>query len=538
MKNRILKPIGLAAIVSVLALMGCKKYENMNLAKTGWNPNLAIPIGHANFGVYDILAAIDSNDLIVIDPNSGEIALVYSSEIASFDSGSIVDFGSVTETVSYNVGDMGVPASGSFSNTSNTFRKEIINVNMANGVELDSVYFKAGVLDVHLESDLKHDLTVKLTFPQMLENGVPLTATASKKYTGTLPQTEDIQFDLTDVHTDFTRNGVTVNETEVEVTLTIAGTGEEVSGTEDLSMSLQISNAEYHHAMGYFAQQSVGSAIDSVLLRVFQNASQGTFKLRDPAIKFQIDNSFGFPIQIDLANLKTINVSTGVETILTNYPTQIDVAYPSQLGQSSTTIFELNSTNTDNIASIISPTPKYFHYEVDAKANPADDQSINNFIEDDSRFVLRAEVDMPLDGLAYGFNIKDTLDFIFNEESDLIESVTFRVVVDNGFPVILETQMTAIDANGNKLFDLFVDAENLVESAQVDVNGVVNQNTLKINDIPLSRAQIEKLAQVKKIIIFAEASTPGAQNGDMVKFFDYYNVKVNLAMQIQGSASF
>ncbi|TNE54829.1 MAG: hypothetical protein EP338_05785 [Bacteroidetes bacterium] len=525
-------------VLALLTMVACKKFEDAHFAKTAWNPNLAIPIGHAKFGVYDVLAQIDSNDLIIIDPQTGEIALVYNSEIASFSSTSIVDFGTVSETIEVSLADLNIPASGSFNGSGNTFRTEPITVNMPNGVELDSVFFKAGTMNLHLESELRHDLDVTMTFTDMKKGGPPITRTFSKQFNGTVPQTEDIAVDLADVHADFTRGGITVNETQVDVVVKVTGTGEPINGDEKLSMTMSIADAEYHYVKGYFGQQTVGQSIDSVLLRVFQNAADGTFELRNPYVNFFIENSFGFPIQINLGNLKTINVNTGVENSLLNYPTTIDVNYPTQLGQVANTTFQLNSDNTDNLSSIISPTPKYFHYEVGATSNPANDKGIDNFIEDDSRFVLTAEVDMPLDGLAYGFSISDTLDFSFDQETDLIDNVTFRIIVDNGFPVRVGTQLMVLDENMNKLFDVFLNPEDIVEPAKVDVNGKVSQRVQKITDIPLSREQIDKLSKAKKVVVYGEASTTDFQNGTMVKFYDYYDIGIKLAMQVQGSSQF
>lgn len=528
--------LSIAALL--LVFVGCKKYEDMKIAKTGWNPNLAIPIGHAKFGVYDVLASLDSNDLVVIDPVSGQVALVYSSEIASFDAGTIVQFGTMAQSIDFSLSDFAIPVSATFSGNANSFKTQQVQINAVNGIEMDSIFFKSGTLDLHLETDLKHDISAVITFPDLTQGGVPLSRTINKTYSGTVPQVEDIQVDLTDVYGDFTLGGTSFNQMNIQVQVSVMGTGNEITGTENFSMDFAISNADYHHVNGYFGQQLVGQTSDSVLLRIFQNASDGVFELRNPAINFQIDNSFGFPIDIDLANLKTINVSTGVQTQLLNYPTVINVNYPTQIGQSAVTNFTLDDSNTDNLSTVISPTPKYFSYEIGASANPANNPAINNFIEENSRFVLRAEVDLPLDGLAYGFDVSDTVDFNFTESSDLIESVMFRIIVDNGFPVRLGTQIIALDENNNVKFTLLPAAEDIVEPAQVDANGVVSTRAAKTTDITLTRTQIDQLSQVKKLIIYGEAATTDATNGTMVKFFDYYDINIKLAMQIQGSASF
>lgn len=524
----------------LLLLNSCKKYEDLKIAKTAWNPNLAVPIGYASFGVYDILATQDSTDLIIIDPNTGAIALNYSSEIFSFDASQIAGIGNVNQSFSVSLADLGIPASPSFNGNANSIKTEVLALTAPNGEELHTIFFKTGIFDLHCETTLKHDLNVTITLLDIEQNSTPISRNFMMTYSGTVPQVQDLQIDLTDALADFTNNGTSFNETRVQIQVSVLGTGNEISGTEDLSMDLSSSNLTYHNITGYIGQQTVAQVADSVLLRVFQNATDGTFELTNPKITFTIDNSFGFPIDVNLANLKTINVSTGQETNLLNYPTTIDVAAPTVIGQNAITVFELNNQNTSNLSSVISPTPKYFYYEIDAIANP-DGQTANlNFVDENSRCIINTEVDMPLEGFAYGFHITDTLDFnqFDNKNVDLIDYVMFRLIVDNGFPVTLGTQITAIDENGTELFSLFNQVENIVEGAPVDAAGKVTSELRKISDITLTSAQIAMLGQTKKIIVYGEASTTNSDIQEVVKFYDSYKIGIKLALQIQAQTQF
>lgn len=530
-------------IVTALLIIGissCKKFEDLKIAKTAWNPNLAVPIGSAEFGVYDILASQDSNDLIIIDPVSGEIALSYSSEIASFDAASIIDLPDFSQSYSLNLGEMGVPVSLSYSGNSNHFKNEILPLEMPNGEEISTILFDSGILNIHLETELKHNLSVTVTFLDFIVNSAPVTENILMTYSGSVPQSADMQVDLDEVLGDFTNNGTSANETRVQIQISVMGTGEEITGTESFSVELSSFNLDFHHITGYIGQQTVVQQADSVLLRVFQNSVEGTFELTNPRIIFTIDNSFGVPIDLDLSQLKTINVSSGVETNLLDYPTTIEVAAPAVIGETATTTFELNNSNTSNLSSVISPTPKYFYYEVNGVSNPDGQTATENFIQKTSVCTIKTEVDMPLEGYAYGFNITDTVDFteFDNQNADLIEYVMLRLIVDNGFPVLLGTQITAIDANGNHLFSLFDQPENIVEPAPVDATGRVTQTERKISDIILDAEQIALLDQVEQLIIYAEASTTNADQGEVVKFYDDYKISVKLALQVQAQTQF
>jgi hypothetical protein len=155
---------------------------------------------------------------------------------------------------------------------------------------------------------------------------------------------------------------------------------------------------------------------------------------------------------------------------------------------------------------------------------------------------IKIDVDMPLEGYAYGFYVTDTTDFEFssvsNSDVSMIDFVMLRLIVDNGFPVQVGTQITALDVNLNPVFTLFNTPENVVNPAPVDAQGRVTSSNKKITDVTLTDAQIALLDQVKHFVIYGEASTTDASNGTIVKLFDDYKLGLKLAMQIQASTQF
>lgn len=540
---RMLK-ITLALSLTTTILISCKKFDEFDkIAKTAWNPNLAVAVGYADFGVYDILAAEDSTDLIVVDPQTGALALSYSNQLSSLSATQLFGLGSVSESFDYTLVDLNVPVSASYSGNANMFRNEVMNLATPNSEEIHTIFFNSGILDVHLETTLRHDMTVTLTFPDFLDqNNNPLTRTSGVTFSGTIPQTLDLQVNLDEINSDFTNNGTTVNQTRVQVQASVMGTGQPVTGLETFSMDFSSNNLMFHELTGYLGQQPVISQIDSVLLKIYKNSTQGNFELVNPTVDFIIDNSFGIPLQLNLNELKTIETNTGTELPILNFPTAIDVAAPAQIGQTATTNFQLNSSNTSNLSSVISPTPKYFYYDIDGLTNPDGPVPPLNFVDENSKCDIKVEVNMPLEGYAYGFFVSDTIDFSFDDfsssETDMIDYIMFRLIVNNGFPVNLGTQISALDANGNVLFTLFNQPEDIVVGAPVDAAGRVTTAEKKITDITLNEAQIAMMDQIAKLIIYGEASTTDSDTQEIVKFYDDYKINLKLAIQIQASTSF
>lgn len=520
---------------SALLVTGCKKLELDKIAKTAWNPNLAVPLAHANFGVYDILALQDSNDLVVIDNNTGAIALVYKGEMASFDAQTVLQINDQSAQESLSLADLNMVAVPSLSGSVTTSNSETFTVAPNAGVQLHTLRFKAGIISLNVSTTLKHDVAVTLTFPGLKQNGVPLTRTVNLNYTGSTPQSASVTVNLANVQGDFTVGNTTVNSLEVDYQTTITGTGENVTGTESIDFSFALSNIAFENATGYFGQQNMGLTNDTILLRLFEDATEGHFELVNPKVKFIVDNSFGFPSRINFSNVKTINVSTGQEFPLTGFPSTLTINAPTVMGQSAQTTLELNTSNTANLSTIISPVPKYFYLEATAQSNPNGQVPPLNFIEDDSRFTVRTEVELPLEGLAYGFELRDTIKFNFSEDVSAIESVLFRINVDNGFPVDFKTQMVFLDQNYNPLFNLFSAPQDVVSAALVDGTGKVSQRTKKITDAALNATQIALLPNVRHILINGVAQTLNATSGQIVRFYDTYNLGLKLGMQVQGN---
>jgi hypothetical protein len=520
---------------SALFLSSCKKLEFDKISGTSWNPNLAVPLAHANFGVYDILALQDSNDLVVIDNNTGAIALIYKGEILSLDAQSIVQLPNQSAQENLSLADLNMIAVPAFNGSVTTSNTETINLGANSGIELHTLKFKNGTMNLNLSTDLKHDITLVMTFPELKLNNVPISRTINLNYTGTTPQTGTANVNLADVLADFTVGNTTVNTFEVDLQTTITGTGEDITGSENINIGFDLSNLDFENATGYFGQQNLGIPSDTILLRLFESATQGYFELVNPKVKFIIDNSFGFPAEINFTELKTINVSSGQEYPLTGFPSVLTVNAPAAIGQTATTSLELNTSNTANLSTVISPVPKYFYIEAAAESNPNGPGPTLNFISEDSKFRVRTEIELPLEGLAYGFEMRDTVDFNYTGNVSDIESVMFRLNLDNGFPVDFKTQLVFLDQFHNPLFNVFTSPQDVVKSALVDNTGKVSQSTKKITDISLNASQISNLPNAKYILINGVAQTLDATSGQVVKFYDSYRLKLKLGMQVQGN---
>jgi hypothetical protein len=523
----------IAAITCFFLFTSCKKFGFDKIAEGSWNPNFAVPVAHANFGVYDILASQDSSDLVVIDPNTGAIALVYKGEILTIDAGVLLNIQDENESLNLDATDLNAIPAPIFNGsvTSNNNQNFVFDAGTS---ELHQVTFKSGNLDINVSTDLAHDITCVITFPELKKNGIPVSTTVSLNYSGNVPQSDNASVDLLEAIGDFTLGNTTFNQLDAEISITINGTGQPITGTEDIDIEFAFSNLDFKNAKGYFGQNNLGISGDSVLLRLFQNANNGYFELIDPKITFFAENTFGFPIRMNFSNLKTVNVNNGNEIFLSGFPSVFDIPSATSIGQTSFSQFDLNTTNTTNLSTIVSSVPKFFVYTANVVSNPDGNIPPLNFISEKSQMKIRTEVELPMEGLAYGFELRDTVDFNFNEDLSQLESVMFRLNIDNGFPVELKSQITFLDDNYNPIFSTFNTPESVVSPALVDNNGRVNQRIKKITDINLTQDQILLLSGVKYVLLNAVAQTLDGTNGQVIKLFDDYTLDFKLGLQVQG----
>jgi hypothetical protein len=537
MKPHLTKAFALLTLITTF--FACKKFEKVDF-KEAWNPDLAIPLAYTTFGVYDVLARVDSSDILINDPETGAISLVYNSTIASLMASDFFGDININENYSYSTSQLNLPIIAFYNGTQTTTRTEILDFSMPNNEELDHVSFKSGFFNFTLNTDIKQDIMLNITFPKLLNGLNPVTREVILDYNGNSPMTADFQIDLTNLIGDFTLNGTSHNKLEAFVQTTIIGDNSEgISGPERFNIALTSQNVRFKSMDGYFGQTPLLQLGDSVLIRIYQNAQDvGHFELKNPMVNFTIKNSFGLPINLHLDNLKTINTISNQSLPLAGFPSPIQIPSPTTIGQVTTTKIELNNTNTTNLSSIITPTPKYFYYEVGAQPNPNGKTSIPNFVDETSQIEINAEVNLPLEGYMYGFFMQDTVPFSYNQDVDYIESVLFRLIADNAFPVNVFPQISAMDENFNLLFNLFSLNDKIIDGAPVDENGKVINSLRKITDINLTADKIDKLPNVKHLIIRAETNSSGYNQtnpslSSNVKFFDFYNLKLQLSMNVK-----
>ncbi len=539
-----LKQKGLLLVAFALLVLclfpACNKPDFNKIAGVEWDPNAAVPLGYADFGVYDVLAAKDSNNLIIINPLDGSLALVYDGQIVSVSAQQVVPMSNYSQQFNETPANLSLAATGSFNSTISSAFSENIDVPMSNGIELHTMNFTSGSLDLNFSTTLQQDITLAITFPDLISGGVPVTKNVTMTYGGSVPTNASTSVNLAGVTADFTAGGSTVNRLRMNINSTVTGTGQPITGSESFSVSANLNNMVFTNATGYFGQQNLGIQSDSILIKIFNNATSGTFAFTNPTLKLTVNNSFGIPIDMGFSNLQSINVATGQVTPLSGYPNSLSVPSPASMGQSTSASITMTTANTTNLSTIVSSTPKYLSYSAAATTNPAGQTATLNFVESTSKFTVDAELTLPLEGFAYGFSANDTMPFNMGGNSsttDQIDWAMIRFNVTNGFPVSVNAQVTFVDSNYVPLFTLVPTPVEVISAAPVNSLGKVTNSVNKITDIMIDKSNFHFLNQVKHVIINGTGATTNATTtpNTIVKFYDGYRLSFKLGVQVQAN---
>ena len=514
----------------LFASISCKK----NLEKisiSSWNPSVAIPIGEASFAISDLLVNIDSG---IIVNDLGEMSVSFEENLDTIFARDFIVLDDYTEV--YDITPSGLNTTPSFpiGQTLSSSSSDVTSYAAPSGVIINTLNIETGILELNVSSTFQHDATLTVSVTDLTKNNSSVVEVINLVYNGTLPLIGSRQVDLTDAIADFTGGGNYTNTLRISIDATITGTGNPIIGNETVSFSFGLKDLEYKNITGYFGQESLTSATDSLLIKLFQNTeSLGDLSFSNPSLKFKIENSFGIPLNLTFGNLKSIDSTSGIETNLVMSNPSIDITYPTSFGQTSSSEIVINKDNTTNMNTLINVKPRYLVYDIDATTNPLGNVGPLNFIESTSKLIVKAELDLPFEGKAFGLELKDTMDYSFDGEVNQIESVMLRFAIDNGFPIGLTAQLTFVDENFNTVFDLFDSPEAIIQGAPVNTTtGQVLNSISDIVDITISNDKISLLKNVKHIIIRGVVGTTDYETTN-VKFYDSYKIGLKLGIQVK-----
>jgi hypothetical protein len=531
----------LFGVVLVSTLVTSCVKDNFDFGKLQaieWNPNIAAPLVYSSLTIGDLVAKEGSGGLITVGSDNF-CTLMYKGNLLSLKASDLIvipDNQPPPYVATLNSGQ--ITAFGLAGTITVPYSQTITFDSGVNGPKMDSLILKGGSISISLSSTFQFSGQIQIVLPGAIKNGMPFTQVIPFTYSGTTPVTSTVTVDLTGYHFDLTHGGTTFNEFVADFQVTLTGSGNPISSSDQITLTQNLTNLKFDKIYGDIGQMSLSPDVDTVDISIFKSVlGAATFSLVDPRIKVVIANSYGVPINATLSQFD--GYTPGATPFpITGAPNPLPIQSPtfSQVGQVLTDSFSLNNSNS-NIATVINNTPKSLIYKMSTLTNPAGGSTHNNFVIDTSRIDVDMEVELPLYGTASNFILADTMPFELTQTlPEQVESALIRTFNSNGFPFDVDMQIYFADSLYTKLDSLVIPNQLVLASATVNSStGIVISPTQKTYDATLTKSRLLNLKTTKYLLILAKANT--TNNGTTpVKIYANYKLDFKLGLQVQVKA--
>lgn len=494
-----------------------------------WNPELAVPLIKAELNASDLILQ-DKSGLIQTDAED-LVHVIYEDELVSLTASEIFEIGDQAHSFSYALtpGDVfDLQSNGSLTIQDSRFLKWTVM-----DMELDSLIMKVCAHFMELSTNLEHDVSIDITFPDVTKNGQPYSVNISLPYNGTASRTSSQTNSLSQYFCDFSKGPNNINELKMESTITITDRGNTISAGQTVGVQSRFLYNDYRTVWGFGTTQDLFLEEDTINLSIFDNNTKGSFTLEDPHFAIYFANSFGAKIVADLGNITAYRDGSS-PIVLTGVPSPLPIPIPTnaQLGQLLKDSVILDN-NTSNIKQIINAQPQNMGYSINAQLNPPGTTE-RNFVMDTSRLSIRLFVDLPLNGTLtnYVLEQEQDIDFSFQNDVEQIDYVLFRLSIDNSFPIGFGVQVYFEDDQGTVLDSLFHDAPFTVDPGITDANGRVITSVKNIEDIRIDQDRIDIIENATKARIYSIFNSPIISgNQDLIKIYGDNTMFVKLGAQ-------
>ncbi len=415
----------------------------------------------------------------------------------------------------------------------------VFDFSVDNGERIKSIVLDDAAVTYEIMSDVATDILVKLTFPDVTRNNVPVVQELLVTPTSTTGSvTGSFDFSNTiwrlDNDADQPYNRIRAN---YEVSLPNGSNGQLAFSSEDeVNILFSLSQLDVSEVTGFFGfrqEQLDESTYDLGFDFSFFSNGSSPILFSEPEMRLEISNSFGIPLQGEF-NATAFGFFGDDATL---DPPKVIINYPemTEMGQTRETEFVLNKVNS-NIVGLLSVFPSYIVYSGSTTINPNNDPNQVNFITSNSELTASVEFDLPFKFQAEHLVYRDTgqsVDLELDQGGytiDDIDSAEMKIVYDNGLPLKSSISIITLDAAGQET----VVVDNIeFSAASVDADGKVPANGSAKEEayVQLTSDQIAQLNDAQQYIY--EITFQTENNGQVpVAMYSDYRVEVGIGLKL------
>lgn len=519
----------LSGILSAMVLLlGSCEYQMNEI-----HPVYAVPLVNSRLTVYDLLARDSSN---LLTSQDGQVTLVYNRTLLELDNFKVLRL--VNQSHPFDISYPGpdfIPL-GDGQQTSFSGSLEL-NYVPATSEELYRIIYKAANLGVTINSNIRHNLEIELTFPDLTKDGQPFIYRRNLNYAGQAHSSTEQNF-IGGYSLDLSRNGTSFNKLRINYSVRLTSDGPfNLTAGEKISFIIGLNAQNYEEVHAWIGKRNFTIINDSINIRLFQYTDEqrtqqtGSFALTDPKLTIRTENGFTIPFSVRINKLATRQKESGQEEAIltTAFQNPFMAEYPLVPGTPVVTEQVIDRDNS-NIENLITPEEKLLVFSAEATANPG--AKMVNKISRTSTFRMNAELSLPLAGYGSDWILTDTTELGFNaSDKEFFQSAIIRLNLFNNFPIDADLQVYFLDDQYQVVDSLISNGKNFVLSGELDANGRVIAPTSTVVDIDVSPYKTDLLFASKYVAVTARLNTTDAANQREVRIFDDYFIDIKMGIK-------
>lgn len=253
--------------------------------------------------------------------------------------------------------------------------------------------------------------------------------------------------------------------------------------------------------------------------------NEGSFYINDPKVIVTLRNYWSIGSQFKLTDFYFYEEAASDPIAVTGPLTTWQPVTPSAAGEEAITELPMTKANS-NIDELISAMPHHISFGADFESTVANEAYA---VPENAVNTVDLRIEIPLDLRFENLVLTDTLDFNLGEDLDgdttVIESFSFKINVNNGFPFQMVSQIYFADEN-----HFIIDS---ISNTGIDINAGNSANgsnnpVLTQNEIVVENQKISNLIKSKYLIPRFEFNSRNASSGETVKLYPAYTIVLKL----------
>ncbi|NQY68030.1 MAG: hypothetical protein HRT72_09960 [Flavobacteriales bacterium] len=404
------------------------------------------------------------------------------------------------------------------------------------GLWLNEVTVKTGNFVFNIVNTLEDTLFLEYVLPNSWDsNGNLFRATAicppKSIVDSVFTKLDGFTLDLTGQNLDKINTMYHILEGNIKYTGEITS----LSKQDSVEVYFSIQDIVPEHAVGHILNDihAFGpNTVDLDLFNQISNSPINALSFSSINLDLEISNEIGVNISASITNITSTNDNNN-----SSFSTSLDpvsVASPEDnlpiVPLTSYLIFPNNDAR-----GIIETIPNQISYSAQVEINPlatitppSPQNSGTDFIYYGSGISTKLNLNIPLNVIAQGLVLSDTVNFTMerNENLSKIENGSLNLIIDNGFPIEANVQIYLMN-NSNVIIDSLFASKQNIQAAVIDMSTNKVEDKMKSElFIPLSKEKIDNLYETYKMMIFVDFSTSSSSTG--AKIYSDYGIDVKV----------